>query len=194
VQVNRNPALNVMALLKVRGENVAFNPSGLGREDTAFILHRSPGALDYAVVGRTVVMSDTVTVDTGFSYFLVSDTGLYRGVDLRDLGTTVRFPQDSLPQLGTVKAERWDMQWFFQPASEAAAAVDNQLGLKFGGRDGVATRVTMPLDTAFNHAWVWVQKWDTFDGEPRRPDGSVAGEAALWLRYTPAYVEKYYAK
>lgn len=192
VRVNRNPVLNVMALLKVRGENVAFSATGLGREDTAFILRSSPGALDYSLVGRTVVMSDTVTVDTGFSYFLVSDTGLYRGIDLRDSGTTVIYGDDNKLVLGTVKPERWQEQWFFQPGTAAAAAVDNELGPKFTERDAGATRMRMPVDTAFNHAWVWLQKYDTFSGEPRRPDGSIVGEAALWLRYTPAYIDKVY--
>jgi hypothetical protein len=182
VKVNRNPVARWAGVYKVKGADKAvFRPSEAGDRDTFFCFF----AQDRSGMPASAVYSDTLAVQEGFSYFLAVDSGVFKGADLRDSGTT-------LDEGGgrTCAPETWFTQWFLKPEGDgAAAAAPEDLPAVLSTRilnralGAPADPFIPPADRRITSMDLWVQVFDSYLGERLRPYGSTLTAMKLYLKY-----------
>ena len=179
VTLNRNPRVRFLGVYKVKNPPpVPMTVGTLRPSDTTYVLI-ARGQPDPAYVGsaQRVLFTDTVTIDTGYSYYLVADSGRYNGVDLRDTAETLR---------GTRAPEDIFFAWFYQHDPDEALGVNPNDFMITGGNSAVVPLLP-PRDERITFARLWVQAWDSFAGEFARPLGSMLYESRITFRYTRAW-------
>lgn len=199
VYVNRNPEIHFVGVHKVRGPAPGvFRVRDMDLGDTTYCLFttessasRTASRLRSAgVAGPAVLFSDTVTIDTGFVYYIAVDSGVYAGVDQRDTGVAIDYntAQGEIG-IGTPSPETYFTMFFHQFDPTEIAGIDN-LDLMITGATGSPTEYLLPpLDTAVTRAHLWVQLSDYFLGERNRPIASSLVETELHFQYTPGYAD-----
>jgi len=190
VFVNRNPRLRFFGLWKVAGTiDPTIYASDLDSKDTTFVFF-SDGTPGDLYSGGVVCTHDTIEIDTGYSYYLVADTGMYNNVDLRDTALALIANEDDPVDITFSQfPETWYTQWFNQLDADEmdSVSVDDY---PIVTSQGNAVEVFYPpLSTKITRMSLWVQAYDYYLGERFRPMGSDVKETGIYFTYSKAYAD-----
>jgi|GEM_PF-4079133 hypothetical protein len=174
VYVNRNPDPWWIGILKVRNRkqqllSVFERDSG----DTIFCLY----AKDTSVVAGPKRFTDTVVIDTGFTYYAAGDSGIASGIDHRD---------SSYTNEGVLIPEVYNYLWFYQPDS-GTADLNPQNSLSIGNGRGYYSSMVPPLDTAMHNFTIWARVSESATGELNAPVSVSVRQVSLVLLYSQNY-------
>jgi hypothetical protein len=183
--VNRNPALRFVALYKVRGDVYWFDPNDQWQGyDASYLQTKIPGA----------IANDTIVIDTGYSYFLGTDTGIvgYWGIDGKNNFDTcidqaaIVYPLrgDSI-QIRDIIKERFSYEWFYEAHGGSSPSPDDRMALQ--ERNPAIARLFPPLDPGVYGCTIWVKIVDHLYSLVRQPNGSARTCVQCAFRYTEAY-------
>ncbi len=192
VYMNRNPMVSFVGMYKIKGSRV---PSGLGDlrdEDSTFSLFSRGDTHDPTLMGReeNTVSRDTILIDTGYTYYLAVDSGVFAGQDVRDRARAMLFNVDNVDvSLAPERPERFSARWFYQHNTDEAEGVATERLFVTASGGGIVTQALPPLTTAISRVSLWVQVFDEFWGEWHRPIGSTLIETELHFRYSEAYAD-----
>ncbi|MBD3240934.1 MAG: hypothetical protein GF331_10145 [Chitinivibrionales bacterium] len=197
VFVNHNPEIRFVGVHKVKAPPPAnFTVQGMDRADTTYCLFstepaasRTASRLHQAgVAGPAVLFTDTITIDTGFAYYVAVDSGVYDGVDLRDTAQGVIY-NEGVPTIGSPAPETYYTLFFYQFDADEITGLDNEEMMQINSMGGIDEDLLPPLDTGLTHATLWVQVQDSYFGGRNRPVGSSLVETRLHFEYTPGYAD-----
>ena len=174
VFVNRNPDPWWIGILKVRNRkqqllSVFERDSG----DTIFCLY----AKDTSVVAGPKRFTDTVVIDTGFTYYAAGDSGIASGIDHRD---------SSYTNEGVLVPEVYSYLWFYQPDS-GTADLNPQNSLSISTGRGYYSSLAPPLDTSMHNFTIWARASESATGELNAPVSVSVRQVSLVLLYSQNY-------
>lgn len=173
VFVNRNPDPWWVGILKVRNRKqqllTAFERDA---GDTIFCLY----AKDTSVVAGPKRFTDTVVIDTGFTYYAAGDSGIAGGIDHRDSVYTNE---------GVFTPEDYSYLWFYQPDS-GTADLNPQNSLTINGR-GYYASIAPPLDTAIHNITIWARVSESATGVLNPPVSVSVRQVHVVLQYSEKY-------
>lgn len=205
--VNRNPALRWIGLYTVKGSNVEkFSPSDPnydGRYAFSYLYNEYfPDSV-----------RDTVAIDTGYSYFLAADSGIYwyplRAADsIRGRDTAWKtIPADSLARDTildkiyydtTFEFETMFFDWQYQniAVDSTTKPADSLLFLSPGSSEGGGwepsiMRMLPSVDAKMTHARIWVTEFDYASGALNRPSGFAIRNVDVFFTYSDAYKSRH---
>jgi hypothetical protein len=174
VFVNRNPDPWWIGILKVK--NKKQQPlSGVTRtsDDTVFCLY----AKDTSAVAGPKRFTDTILIDTGFTYYAAGDSGIAAGNDHQDTSYT---------NAGMFQPEIYDYLWFYQPDSGTTDLnAQNSIYISNGG--GYYGAISPPLDTALHNFTIWARVSESVVGETNRPVSVSVQQLQVVLLYSAKY-------
>lgn len=189
VSVNKNPQVNFIGIYKVKEiQHPKFDSQKMQERDTSYCLFLADSLDSVALaqnIGRNVMFTDTITIDTGYTYYVMVDTGVFHNIDQRDSGVIM----DTGLSLSQTP-ESFFSQWFFQHDFTEIAAVHPDDLMIINSNINFLSLLIPPTDTKVTGAVIWVQLFDFFLGERFRPQGSGLRETKIHFRYTPAYIDK----
>lgn len=176
VFVNRNPDPWWIGILKVKNKKQQLL-SVFERDstDTVFCLY----AKDTSVVEGPKLFSDTVLIDTGFTYYAAGDSGIAGGNDHRDSVYT---------NDGAFQPEIYSYLWFYQPDS-GTADLNPQNSLYIGNGRGYYGTLSPPLDTAIHNVTIWARVSESASGIPNAPVSVTVRQVSVIFRYSEAYAK-----
>jgi hypothetical protein len=185
--LNHNPVLRFVALYKVRGDTSGFDPNDPQRSFSMKYLQTTiPGTES----------SDTIEIDTGYSYFLGTDTGIvaYQGdsgkiisdttVDRYLIPYTVK--GDAQKARDTIIPEKFSYDWFFEQYGGSSSSSKDAMSLEESEYNSVI-KLYPPLDPGVSGCAIWVKVVDYLDSKAPRPTGLARICVKCVFRYTEAY-------
>jgi hypothetical protein len=178
VYVNHNPALRYIAVHKVKGGPREF--LALKDGDTTYCINFD-GSGSSAVLGRTVVVTDTVLIDTGYTYYVASDSGIIdtlASTETRDMARTF----DGHEYLETLYS-----QLFYHQDPDEVGTISSNDQTIINSSGNFVDQLLPPLDTSITHINLWVQIYDYYLGELFRPYGSTTKETRINFKFTQGY-------
>jgi hypothetical protein len=204
IPVNTNPRIHTLGIVKVKGDNADSIPASCSACSLLYIYND--------ILPESV--KDTVLIDSGYTYFIVADTGIFRcainaGTRFVDPATgretvaghyteIVDTELDRLCDLkGSCQFETFYYDWFFEnlDLDSVRLPLDSLVTLE---RNLSPTQHLLPsLDTHMRRARFWVVVTDgifvdrqRFPLETNRPTGMCYREATVNFTYTEAYRRK----
>lgn len=173
VFVNKNPDPWWVGILKVRNRKQQLL-SAFERDsgDTIFCLY----AKDTSVVAGPKRFTDTVVIDTGFTYYAAGDSGIAGGMDHRDTVYTNE---------GVLIPEIYSYLWFYQPDS-GTADLNPQNSLTIDGR-GYYASIAPPLDTAIHGVTIWARVSESASGVLNPPVSVSVRQVHVVFQYSEKY-------
>ncbi|HUI91459.1 MAG TPA: hypothetical protein VLX68_04335 [Chitinivibrionales bacterium] len=174
VFVNKNPDPWWIGILKVRNrKRQLLSVFERDSTDTMFCLY----ARDTSAVAGPKRFTDTVLIDTGFTYYAAGDSGIAEGNDHRD---------SSYTNEGAFEPEIYSYLWFYQPDS-GTTDLNPQNSLSIGnGRDYYSSMAT-PLDTAMHNFTLWARVSESASGVPNAPVSVSVKQVGVVLMYSEKY-------
>ena len=173
--VNRNPSLRWIAVYDVpRGKVNSF--------DSVAKYNPAIKYLFYPQHPDSVMVMDTITIDSGHTYYLIADSGI-NGHDT-DIQTYTYLSLISGSAITT--KENYYYQWFYKDLDYRSPMVYDSLIMFSGGNEvGNATRFLTPVDTAMHRFEFYCVVRDV------RLDFEAVGESEYevtgYFKYTDAY-------
>jgi hypothetical protein len=173
--VNRNPSLRWIAVYDVpRGKVNSF--------DSVAKYNPAIKYLFYPLHPDSVMVMDTITIDSGHTYYLIADSGI-NGHDT-DMQTYTYVSLISGSAITT--KENYYYQWFYKDLDYRSPMVYDSLIMFSGGNEvGNATRFLTPVDTAMHRFEFYCVVRDV------RLDFEAVGESEYevtgYFKYTDAY-------
>jgi hypothetical protein len=176
VFVNRNPDPWWIGILKVKNKKQQLL-SVFERDstDTVFCLY----AKDTSAVATPKLFTDTVFIDTGFSYYAAGDSGIAAGNDHRDSVYT---------NDGAFQPEIYGYLWFYQPDS-GTTDLNPQNSLYISNGRGYYGSLSPPLDTAIHNVTIWARVSESASGIPNGPLSVTVRQVSVVFRYSEAYAK-----
>jgi hypothetical protein len=173
--VNTNPVINWMGILKVPTANYTSIDSLAGSGATLQYLYNS-AHLDS--------VRDTVVIDSGFTYFVAADSGdghhqIYRYFSL----------QDNAMEVDT---ESYNYSWFFTNLDYSSGMIMDSLIMFGQGRAGAVRSLLPPVDTAMHRFALYVVVRDARRSDPNATPGEAFIQANGYFSYTDAYARSTY--
>ncbi len=174
--VNTNPDPWWLGILKVRNKKLS-SLSLLERsaDDTIFCLY----AKDSTAVAGPRRFTDTVLIDTGFTYYAAGDSGISDGIDHRD---------SSYTNDGNFEPETYGYLWFYQPDS-GTADVDPQNSIVISDR-GYYNSLAPPLDTSMHGFSLWARASESASGVLNAPVSVSVRQVHVYFVYSKTYADK----
>ncbi len=199
LSVNHNPQVSWLGICKVRLDEVgawSYTPvSDSDYIDTLYLLRAAAGYIpDSNSRIDTVIITDTVVVDTGFIYFFIADSGIgdYNGNGttdtLRDAYWARYTPEGDSVARDTLQYELYDFHWFYHNLDESDMPLDSLLTIQQVTLSPVK-RIYTPLDTAMHDFSVWCAVQDWCIGKYLRPEAVTCVRADATFLYTDAYAK-----
>jgi hypothetical protein len=206
IPVNRNPRIRWFGVYAVKGKGAAmFYP-----EDTAYA-----GKFTFSYLYNEMFpdsVSDTVLIDTGYTYFFAADSGMVKytlqagsrvidsisGTDttwrtLAADSTAADTSRDKyfVPEAkDSFELETWFYDWQYEnlDLDSVSDPLDSLFILAGGG--GSSIIMALPsLNTKMTHTRIWTTVLDSYIGELNRPVGITIRVTDVYFRYSEAYVE-----
>jgi hypothetical protein len=174
--VNKNPALRWIAVYDVAKGKVNSYDSIAKDSFAVKYLYYDPKYVD------TNKIWDTITIDSGHTYYLIADSGI-NGHDT-DMQTYTYLSLISGSSITT--KENYYYQWFYKDLDYRSPMVYDSLIMFSGGNEvGNTTRFLTPVDTAMHHFEFFCVVRDS------RLDFEAVGESEYqvtgYFKYTDAY-------
>jgi hypothetical protein len=184
--VNHNPEIKWIAIYKVpSSSSESFSPhnsDSTGRSSVAYLYNSFyPDSI-----------SDTIVIDTGYSYFLACNKGI--DFHLGTSGDTIRDTTCDFFELpGDTKVslpEEYEYRWYFQNKDDVDDFKDSLLVLLDGNTGPGTIQIKTPVNTAMQRFKVWVVVNDYISGMYSRPKGFAVGSGEGVFKYTDEYKKK----
>ena len=172
--VNQNPRINWLGILAVPAANV-YNFDSTRYYETSFYY------LYYPLHPDSV--QDTVVVDSGYSYFVVADSGIAAADTQRQL-------YSYMTQDGAVRSEReeYNYEWFYTNQDfQEGMVMDSLILITALGMDSYAQRLLPPVDTAMHRFTLYTVVRDFRWSDITSSTGADFQQATGYFRYTEAY-------
>jgi len=175
VFVNENPDPYWLAIFKVKNrKQLMFTLSDLNSDDTAFCLY----VRDTSMVAGPRRFTDTVVIDTGYTYYAAGDSGIVSGIDHRDSVYTNE---------GVYSTENYSYLWFYQPDTNETSDRNPQNSLYIGNGRGYFSAITPPLDTAIHTITIWARASESASGVLNPPTSTTVRQAHVVFLYSQKY-------
>jgi hypothetical protein len=187
--VNHNPSLRFVALYKVRGDRDSFNPNNPYQRrflTTSYLQTSIPGT----------IANDTMEIDTGYSYFLGTDTGIvtYQKINGDTISDTnidryhIPYPVSvgASDYKDSLLAEEFSYTWFYERQTNTESSDDVDMALE-ESVDKPIIKFFPPLDISITECTIWVKISDYLNSSMIRPTGSAETCVHCVFRYTDAY-------
>jgi hypothetical protein len=175
IYVNKNPDPWWIAVYKVRNRTqVSFGPADLDSRDTMFCLY----ARDTSLLAGPKRFTDTVLVDTGFTYYAAADSGITGGIDHRDSAYTNE---------GFYLAEDYSYLWFYQPDTTETSDRNPRNSISIGNSRGYYSPITTPSDTAMHNITLWARVSESASGILNAPTSVSVRQVHVVFRYSAKY-------
>jgi hypothetical protein len=187
--VNHNPSLRYVALYKVQGDRENFNPNlpwQRAFSTTSYLQTSIPGTH----------ANDTIEIDTGYSYFIGTDTGIvsYPGADGKMVSDTnidryhISYPVSvgSNDYKDSLLAEQFSYTWFYERQTNTELSDDIDMALE-ESNDVTTVKLLPPLDINITECTIWVKVSDYLNSSTPRSTGSAEAGVHCVFRYTEAY-------
>ena len=172
--VNVNPTLRWMGIIKVPKANFTAIDS----------ISSSGYALQYLFNSvHPDSVHDTVTIDSGFTYFVVADSGGSDARTQRQAYTYLSF-KDNVSKVDT---EVYDYSWFYTNLDYSGAMIMDSL-LMFGqGHSGAVRQMLPPVDTAMHRFRLYLAIRDERQADAGATPGEAFGWANGYFSYSASY-------
>jgi hypothetical protein len=173
--VNRNPDPRWIAIFKVRNRKQAsFSLADRTSDDTIFCLYPS----DTSVVAGPKRFTDTVVIDTGFTYYAAGDSGIINGVDHRD---------SAYSNSGVYIPEDYNYLWFYDPDTTETSDRNPQNSLSISNGRGYYGSIAAPLDTTIHDVTIWARVSETASGVLNPPTSVTVRQVHVVFEYSAKY-------
>lgn len=191
VFVNNNPDPQWAGVLKVKNSGkLIFSPMDRTDRDTLFCLYKNPG-LDSAKIGNPKRFTDTILIDTGYTYYAMADSGIFIYDSLLPDGSSRTVKDTMLDKVFTyanlIESERYSYLWFYEPDTVEAPGVSAVNSLIIANSREYYSQFSPPLDTAVKTVHLWLRVSDVANGELNRPTGTITKQFDVVLRYSANY-------
>lgn len=174
VFINKNPDPWWIAIYKVKNRSrLFFGPADLDSNDTMFCLY----AKDTSLLAGPKRFTDTVLIDTGFTYYAAGDSGTVKGIDHRDSVYTNE---------GAFIAEQYSYLWFYQPDS-GTADLNPQNSLSISNGRSYYSSLAPPLDTAIHNVTIWARVSESGTGVLNAPVSTSVRQVHVVFQYSEKY-------
>jgi hypothetical protein len=194
VFVNNNPDPQWIGIYKVKNSaRLFFSPMEHTDDDTLFCLFRN-SSLGTSKIGSPCRFTDTVLIDTGYTYYAIADSGIIIYDSTAPDGSLVTVKDTLLDRFFTydnrVDVERYTYLWFYRPDTAEAGSVKPENSLIIMNSGASFSQFLPPLDTTVKKVSLWLRVGDAADGELNRPVAVTMKETQVVLRYTEKYASK----
>jgi hypothetical protein len=179
VFVNNNPDPRWIAIFKVRNRTgFRFGLADRDSGDTAYCLFPS----DTSVVAGPKRYTDTVVIDTGFTYYAAGDSGTINGHNHTDSVLIKNSKGED-----TIITEDYSYLWFYQPDSGQTNDTNPANSLSIGNSRGYYSAIAPPLDTAIHAVTLWARISQSASGELNAPTSTSLREVHVVFQYSQKY-------
>ena len=171
VKTNTNPTIKWLGIYKVKGEGLqSFDPAK----------HIQPYELFRLYSYKDSILSDTVVIDKGYSYFVATESGNFDSVPSLDFETNTM----------TANIETHFFSWYFMFDKTEQTGISQNLLPNVVQNMNAKTEIFFPsLHTNIKHFVMWVNVYDYFIKVRLRPEGSSLKEVNGVFSYTQAYID-----
>jgi hypothetical protein len=188
VFINKNPDPQWIAIFKVKNRSqLFFGPADLNSNDTMICLY----AKDTSLLTGPKRFTDTVLIDTGYTYYAAADSGIIIHDSTTPGGSTITVKDTLLDKYFTyanlVEYEYYSYLWFYEPDTAQAASVKPENSLIIANSRSYYSQLLPPLDTTVRDVSLWLRVSDQGSGELNRPIATTMKETHVVLVYTPRY-------
>jgi hypothetical protein len=191
VYVNNNPDPQWIGVYKVKNTGkLFFSPMEHTDKDTLFCLFLQNG-LDTIKIGGPRRFTDTLLIDTGYSYYAIADSGIFIYDSATASGRTVTVKDTLLDRsfsyADSINREYYNYLWFYEPDSATAGSIKPENSLIIANSRDYFSQLLPPLDTAVKNVNLWLRISDAADGELNRPIATTMKETHVVLTYSQKY-------
>jgi len=194
VYVNHNPNPKWLAIYKVKNTGkYSFDPTVHTGSDTLICLYKD-SALSPDKIGGPKLFTDTVLIDTGFSYYAMGDTGIFIYDSVTPSGSHITATDTTLDKSfsfeNMITYERYSYLWFYEPDSTTPVGVKPENSVIIGNSRDYYSSFSPPLDTVIHNVDIWARASDVSNGELNRPIGVTSKKVSVVLKYSAEYAKK----
>jgi hypothetical protein len=182
VFVNNNPDSWWIAVYKVKNRNNPyFGPADLDSNDTMICLY----AKDTSLLTGPKRLTDTVLIDTGFTYYAAGDSGRINSRNNCDSVLTKNGKGED-----TIVAENYSYLWFYQPDTTETNDLNPLNALSISNDRGYYSSLAPPLDTAMHNFTIWARVSESASGELNGPTSVSVRQVSVVFEYSEMYASK----
>jgi hypothetical protein len=175
VFVNNNPDPYWLAIFKVKNRTrLSFGPADLNSGDTMFCLY----ARDTSLLAGPKRFTDTIEIDTGYTYYAAGDSGIVNGVDHRDSVYTNE---------GMYVPLNYSYLWFYDPDTAESRGVKPENSLLIANDRGYYGAISPPLDTVIHNITIWARVSESATGILNPPTSTTVRQVHVVFRYSEKY-------
>jgi hypothetical protein len=175
ISVNSNPDPWWLAIFKVRNrKQLLFSLADRNSDDTIFCLY----AKDTSLVAGPKRFTDTVVIDTGFTYYMAGDSGIVNNIDHRDSAYTNE---------GYFLPEDYSYLWFYQPDTTETDDRNPANSISISNGRSYYGSIAAPLDTAMHNFTIWARVSESASGVLNPPVSTSVRQVHVVFQYSPKY-------
>ncbi len=195
IPVARNPIMHWVGVYTIKNDSTAgFAPgdSILGGRYTPQYLYNDLSP---------VAISDTILIDTGYTYFFGADSGIYpvtlNGTSAIDTTRDKLYYTDSKTGRDTFQLATWYYDWEYEDDLDSVTLPEDSLlllvpGSSGGGGEEESYMQFLPsVDTKMTKAHIWVTVYDSYLGQLNFPVGFKIRNFEVYFKYSAAYLAKH---
>lgn len=191
VFINNNPDPLWIGIYKVKNTGkLFFSPMDHSAGDTLFCLFLD-ARLDTSRIGGPKRFSDTVLIDTGFTYYAIADSGIIIYDSAYSTGGTVIVKDTLLDRSfsfeDSLSREYYSYLWFYEPDTVQAGGVKPENSLIVSNSRDYYSQLLPPLDTTVRDVSLWLRVSDAAAGELNRPTATTMKETHVVFTYSQNY-------
>jgi hypothetical protein len=172
--VNKNPTLTWMGIIKVPTAKFTDIDSLATSGYTFQYLYNQ---------AHPDSVRDTVTIDSGYRYFAVADTGDSLKGTRPQTYQYLSYADNAM----VLDTERYNFSWFFTNLDYASGMVMDSLIMFGQGRSRGVREVLPPVDTAMHRFSLYCTVRDSRPGDAGATPGEAFGLTEGYFAYTPSY-------
>jgi hypothetical protein len=196
IPVEQNPTMHWVGVYTIRTSSA----SGFDLGDSILAGKYTPQYLYNDL--SPVALSDTIAIDTGYTYFFAADSGINRylsnGVTITDTSRDKITYLDSKTGRDTFQLATWFFDWEYEDLDldSVTMPLDSLLQLvpgSSGGGGGEESYMQFlpSLDTKMAHAHLWATVYDYYLGQLNFPTGFMIRDFDVYFKYSAAYRAKH---
>jgi hypothetical protein len=175
ISVNSNPDPWWLAIFKVRNrKQLLFSLADRTSDDTIFCLYTK----DTSVVAGPKRFTDTIVIDTGFTYYMAGDSGIVNNIDHRDSAYTNE---------GYFLPEDYSYLWFYLPDTTETNDRNPANSISIGNGRNYYGSIAAPLDTAMHNFTIWARVSESASGVLNPPVSTSVRQVHVVFQYSPKY-------
>jgi hypothetical protein len=184
VYVNHNPDPFWIGVYKVKNRTnlLFFSPARMDTSDTLICLFTK----DTSAIAGPRLFTDTVLIDTGYSYYMAADSGI---VTYQRNGSAVTdtLLDKAISFDGRPGYETYSYLWFCRADTVVSRGENPQNLMIIANGRGSYDPIASPLDTAIHRVDIWLRMSDSFLNGYNRPSATAVRQTGVVLMYSPAY-------